>query len=416
MKKYLLLLAFLSLASALYSQKVGIPYRVGNKFGVSDAKGKMLIPANYDIVEPRDYNGTQYLTAYTFKDGTVLSSLIYNNKIILDNKTYSDYFIINGLLLATGYKVLRNSYTHSEKNFSETDHLYDLNGKDVFTEDYKAIDMHYDLDDTGKLQVFLIYTEDLSGNKSLHLYDKKAKKITKTFIENAKTYLAQSNYDYNYKDRRITITYRDKTGKNKKMVLKIENGTIVIESDTAADATEQDPWDDMMCGGGDLAPRPGYDREPQPEVNPTGEKIILSARKAELKRDFYYLPKKIEEIKFTTQSLTAKYAYIVSKNGKQGLYMVSKKEFYIPAEYDEIIYSDVDGQFTGCTIVRNGSKYGAYVYHQSDSKVIAPVFDMFPIMVGFNYLGDKKPLFKLYDEAGKLFCYADENGKLFYKP
>jgi len=416
MKKHLLLLTFLSLATALYSQDIGIPFRVGDKYGVSNAKGKMLIPANFDIVEPEDYNGTRYLIAYTFKDDRVFSSLIYNNKIILDNKTYSDYYIMNGLVLATEYKVRRNSNSHSDRNFSETDHLYDLNGKDVFTEDYKSIGMHYDIDDTGKLQVFLIYTEDLEGNKSLRLYDKKAKKVTKTFIDNAKTYQADANYDYNYQDRRITITYSHNTGKTKKMVLKIEKGTIVTESDTDAEPVKNNAWDDMTYSGGDVDMGPPHDNKLEPALNSAAETIILSARKVELKRDFYYLPKKIEQIRFTTYKLNADYAYIISKNGKQGLYTVSKKEYYIPAEYDEIIYSDVDGQLTGCTIVKKDNKYGAYAFDHSDNKVVPPVFDKIPMMVDFNYLGEKKPLFKLFDDAGKLFCYADETGKLFYKP
>lgn len=105
----------------------------------------------------------------------------------------------------------------------------------------------------------------------------------------------------------------------------------------------------------------------------------------------------------------------MSKDNKQGLYQVYSKSFVIPIAYDEIIFANFDGR-NGGHILRNGSKYGVYIYDYPKSKTIEPIFDKMPLLVNYNYFGEKKPLFKLYDDTGKLFCYANENGTLFYKP
>ena len=74
----------------IQGQSVSIPYRVGDKFGLADEKGKMIIQPDFDLIEP-GYNSNQWFTAYTFKDGVALSSLIYKNRIIISNKKYKDY-------------------------------------------------------------------------------------------------------------------------------------------------------------------------------------------------------------------------------------------------------------------------------------------------------------------------------------
>lgn len=417
MKKIVLSLLFLFLFHPAFSQQTTVPYRVGNKFGVADVNGKMLIPAQYDIVEPELYNGNRYLKAYTINESSILSTLIYNNKIILKDKTYSNYYINNGLILADEYKVLRKSDYHSDKNFTETVHLYDLKGNRLLPGDYKSISIIDDIDEEEekKLDVVLIYTYDLNAYESLYLYDKKLKKITKTFIENAKPIEANFNWQDNYRDRTITNMYIDKNGVGRKMILEMKNNTIAIQSETKIDfRAEKQKSEDRYSGFNDAmveAPR----MVPPAPVNSEDEKIITSVRKAERKRGFYYLPKKIEELKVSNHNLRKDETYIVSKNGKQGLFTVYNNTFTIPIAYDEIIFADFDSR-SGGHILKNNNKYGVYLYGHPNSKTIEPVFDYIPLLVDEDYFGEKVPLFKLYDENGKLLCYANEKGKLFYKP
>lgn len=87
----------------------------------------------------------------------------------------------------------------------------------------------------------------------------------------------------------------------------------------------------------------------------------------------------------------------------------------MPIAYDEIIFAYFEGR-NGGYVLRNGSQYGVFIYDYPNNKTVEPVFDKIPVLVDYNYFGEKKPLFKLYDASGKLFCYASENGTIFYKP
>lgn len=413
--KKILILVFSLLFSISYSQQTGIPYRVGTKFGVATVDGKMIIPAEYDIIEPEKYDGVRYLTAYTISGNTVLSTLIYNNKIILKNQTYGAYYIISGLIQAQEYKVLRKSDYHSDKNYSETEYLYDLKGNKIFPSGYKSISLIDDMAENEKLNVMLIYTYDLNAKESLYLYDKKLKKITKTFIDNAQPIDANFDWQDDYRKRTITNIYVDKNGKGRKMILEIKNNTIVVQSETEINyRAEKQKIEERYSYGDPTIEVPYEQKIPPAPINSEEEKIITTVRKVERKRGFYYLPKQIEELKITNEKLKKEDRYIVSKNGKQGLYTVYNNSYVIPIGYDEIIFADFESQ-SGGYILKNNNKFGVYLYGYPESKIIEPVFDYIPLLVDEDYFGKKMPLFKLYDENGKLLCYANEKGKLFYK-
>lgn len=412
MKRTLLLLIIL-LSCVGYSQETNVPYRVGNKFGLGNINGKLIIPAEFDILEPEDYNEYNYFIGYKLLDDGVLSTLIYKNKIIFKDKNYSKYYINNGLIMAIEYKQPVKTSYHSNDDYKETEHLYDLNGKKIFNNDFKSVSIIDDIADREKIDEILIYTYDKNSLECLYLYNKKLKKITKTFIENAKTIDVNFNYSDDYRDRSITNIYVDKDGIGRKMIIEYKDKSIVIKSEEKINYRAEKERIDS-----------GYDRVPTVEMigerpiipqNSQEEKRILTVRKIEEKRGYYFLPKKIEELKIYTENLREDELFIVSKDNKQGLYQVYSKSFVIPIAYDEIIFANFDGR-NGGNILRNGSKYGVYIYDYPKSKTIEPIFDKMPLLVNYNYFGEKKPLFKLYDDTGKLFCYANENGTLFYKP
>jgi hypothetical protein len=413
MKKTILLTALLFIIYNVSAQSVSVPYRIGDKFGVADSKGKMIIPAEYDIVEPQDYNDTKYFIAYKLNGLLPLSSLIYNNKVILADKAYKHYYINNGLINAIQYVNKRSR----DRSHTEIEHLYDLKGKLLLQGDYSSIAIRDDIDEKKSINEILIYATDVKGGEFLYLYDKKLKKITRTFIDNAKSLDLNFNFDTNYRDRSITHIYLDNKGAGRKLILKLENSKIIVALDEPVNfrAEKQRIEDEERNWLGSPAVEMPYDKKPDIPVNSDEEKIILKAREIKEKRGFYYLPKKIEEIVIENKILKKDEIYIVSKNNKQGLYSVYTKSFVIPVMYDEILWGEFPGHYGG-NILRNGSKYGMIIYAHKDNKIIEPIFDKIPLLVDRDYFGEKAGLIKLYDEAGKLFCYADEKGKLFYKP
>jgi len=114
----------------LFGQTISVPYRVGNKFGISDQNGKILIPAQFDVVELERYKEV-YFQGFTFQENAVLSSFIYKNKIVLSNQKYNNYYLSEDLIVATKYKSGRLSSYHSEgeEYYTEYEHLYTKEGK-----------------------------------------------------------------------------------------------------------------------------------------------------------------------------------------------------------------------------------------------------------------------------------------------
>lgn len=407
------LLAFCWFIAPVIAQNQSVPYRVGDKFGVGTTEGKMIIPAEYDIMEPESYNDYKYYVAYKLSEGGNLSTLIYKDKIIFKDQKYNSYYINNELITAIRYKVVTKSIRYDNDDFKETEHLYDLKGKKLFEGDFKSIAVIDDIDEERKVTSVLIYTHDLNNIESLYLYDTKLKKITKTFIDNAKSINADFNYSYDYRDRSITNKYVDKNGLGRKMIIELKNSAIVMRSDEPFDIRREQR--NPREGGGFGDPTISMeDVKPPVNLNSKEETKLLTARKIEKKGGFYYLQKKVEELSINTINLKETERFIVSKNNKQGLYTVYNQTYLIPIEYDEIIFADFAGR-NGGYILRDGEKYGAFIYFNKENKIVNPIFDMMPLLVDVNYFGDAKPLFKLYGEDGKLFCYADEFGKLFYK-
>lgn len=89
MKKIIPIL-FVIICSNAYSQFNSVPYRVENLFGISDAKGKIIIKPQFDIIDVSSYD-VLYFTGFNLNGNQTTSSLIYNNKIILNNKDYNNY-------------------------------------------------------------------------------------------------------------------------------------------------------------------------------------------------------------------------------------------------------------------------------------------------------------------------------------
>jgi hypothetical protein len=411
-KKKYLLIAFLMFFASAFAQQQTVPYRVGDKFGVGTTNGKMIIPADYDIVAPETYNDYQYYVAYKLLATGNLSTLIYKDKIILKDQKYNNYYINHELITAVQYKVITKPIRYENDEFKETVHLYDLKGKRLFAGDFKSIAVRNDIDNAKKISTVLIYTHDLNDFESLYLYDTKAKKITKTFIENAKPIDAIFNYNDNYRDRSITNLYLDKNGVGKKMILELKDNSIIVKSDEIVNYRAEIKRNEARSGGFYDVAIP--DEKPKIILNSEEEKKVLTVRKIEQKRGFYYLQKQIEELKITTLKLKESEQFIVSKDNKQGLFTVYNQTFTIPIAYDEIIFADFESR-SGGYILRDGGKYGAFIYFNRETKTIKPIFDKIPLPVNINYFGEAKPLFKLYDDNGTLLCYADETGKLFYK-
>lgn len=413
MNRIVLFFLVFAFHATLFGQTISVPYRVGNKFGISDQNGKILIPAQFDVVEIESYKEV-YFQGFIFQENAVHSSFIYKNKIVLGNQKYNNYYLTDDLIIATKYKSGRLSSYHPEGEayYTEYEHLYTKEGKIIISEDVLSIYVN-SVDEEKKLNQVLISTTDKNKKYSLFLYDKKLKKITKTFFDKSDYLKVKYNNEYDYTDKSIVYTFKDAAGKGKQIKIDVVKDAIKLISTEDFDlnpkrSNNREIGDDYFRDGDLVMVEPGFEVKKQ-----ISRLAILDIKKIEIKSDFYYLPKKVEEIRSISDKLSPDYCYILEKDGKKGMYFVQKNALLIPQEYDEIYKVDMPGHYGGFLLKKN-NKFGFYISEMTENYFIEPVFDKIPLIEKQDYFGKKQPLIKLFDENNKFFCYADKSGKLYY--
>lgn len=390
------------------AQIKSVPFRIGDKFGLADTNGKMIIEPQFDILDVGSFSNNYYFVGYKLKDGIAWSSLIVKDKIIIKDQKYKFYYQYDDLFLAIEYKHDPSGNTNEKKN-PEFYSLYNTNGKKISEETFRSLYVIEDIDPEKKLNEMLVGAIHLDKKESIFVYDKKSKKISKILID--KTSHLENNYNWenDYRDLTAEFIYQDQNGKVKKMKINNSGSSLKILSDEPAtiekNRDDYRGYDDVMVPMEDRAPVP-------PAV--TIDSIILDIRKVEIKRGFYWLPKKVESINITNEKLKKESYYIVSKDGFVGLKLADKEKLIIPVIYHEIMKAESAGMH-GTHILRKDSLYGLFIYRYPEDIIIEPVFDKIPLLAEMNYFKKHEPLLKLYNEDGTFFCYADEHGKLFYK-
>ena len=405
-------LLLLFVFSNTFSQPMSVPYKVGNLFGLSNEKGKMIINPQFDILEVSSYNDL-YFTGYNLSDNRLTSSLIYKDKIILLNKEYNTYDNENELFRAKKYVLNPKKDNFSVDKVKQIVHLYDNKGNPIIKEDCKYIGILESNNATNISNEVLIYYETANENTSLLIYNKKQKKITKYFFQNVNLIEVSGNQYYNPNDKSTTFIYLDKNQKGKKLTLLEEPKGIKTVSEVDFEyimtkGMESNSYDDVRV--------PGSEYKKKQLINSSNDSIIESIKSIQVAREFYYNTKKVEKIKVDTEKLNLEYSYIIKKNDKVGLKLTKDNKIIIPIDYDEIFLTEMSG-LNSCYLVKKGHKYGAQInaYNVENSFEIEPVFNNMFLVSNLNYFGLNNPLLKIYDENASFYCYAKKDGTLFAK-
>lgn len=403
MKKIFLVLAILTTAT-IYSQDFYIPYKVGNKFGISDEKGNIRLKPQFDILE-YVHNKTDLLVGYNLVGSEVLSSVIYKNKIIIKDKKYKNYYWAYGLLKAVEYTNpnYNPSFFRDDKKIEELNMLYTLKGKQVFTEPLPYIHIFLEWREVEKMEDLLIQTYDKNEKISLYLFNKKSGKITKTYFSEVEQIDMDRDFGQSW------ITYKTKDGKGKKITLSQTDRTIKSEIEDYIIEKKSNSYDRDFYN--EPMPMTEGSFESTNIVEPANGAIIEVIRKVEQKSDFYWKPKKVDEIKFSTHKFDKSNRYVVKENGKYGYsYKENKKDtLLIPVKYDEILF--IGSGFSSTFILRNDNKFSLYFWKKP---IIEPFLDYLPLLERSNFVKDGFHLIRLYDKDNKFFCYANQDGKLYY--
>lgn len=140
--KYSLAFVFFLQCYITGAQQVYIPFRSGNKWGLADTTGKVMMAPQFDTLEYEEFSNysDRHMFFFAVKDGK--KGLLKNNKLLI--KPGYSYIYINRHYIAC------HTVTGSGKEF----YFYNLAGTRLNAEPFTAIDQVYHRYDNYKTPVF----------------------------------------------------------------------------------------------------------------------------------------------------------------------------------------------------------------------------------------------------------------------
>ena len=125
MKIILKVILFFSFFIESFHAQIFVPYRVGDRFGISDENGKIAIKPVYDDIEILDNQG---FLAFTKNGDKYKKSYINRNKVILKDTDYDYFHEEFGYVIAEKMKM----EVYMGGNNKSTD-IFTLDGKKYLT-------------------------------------------------------------------------------------------------------------------------------------------------------------------------------------------------------------------------------------------------------------------------------------------
>ncbi|MFT3979041.1 MAG: WG repeat-containing protein [Ferruginibacter sp.] len=364
--KPVLTFLLLIITCTCFSQKILIPYRSGNLFGLCDENGKIIVTPQYDQVSwmqdawfktsrkaaVKDSFETAPGKFHTRNSTVTLSGLINNGNIILKDEIFTDYELVaKKCIVAEFYGRGENLTSELLKKYGKQRRLYglfNLQGKNMYPDYFKRIQK---VDTTGisskdkKSGRYILFVGIQFDDKfSMFVFDADQQKISEWLVKDAFKIEAERKSIAN---QQIAFTITDKNAEKSSKVLDYTSGKFILTASPAkptpknTDRTEQVEVVEAGPGGYDDVPVP-----PAAENSPVREKPKFNPYYIFAKDTLYYLT-----------SYESKHPLKLPPNGKvflieprgmtqyQPVIAKAENQFYIVKEdhlgavaYDSLIY------------------------------------------------------------------------------
>ncbi len=211
-RKISIVLLILIHFSSFSQNEILVPFRVGDKFGLSDLKGKLVYPAEFEYFKTNEL-GSYEASFEGVKEGR--STFFYKGKKIVERTK------------KTKYKVIRESFiTVSEEN--KGFEIFNFNGEQITDKSYVEMIFCDNL-----LQRNFYYTctpiifKDQNDKLTLQVFNAKTEKFINTFVENVSS-LKLDPYDNLYKNRFTIFVQENLNSKEVKLEFVFDGDSFVI--------------------------------------------------------------------------------------------------------------------------------------------------------------------------------------------
>ena len=391
MKKTLLITLLISVKIIL-SQTYLVPYKIGNKMGLSDELAKLVIKPQYDAIEYLYTETNENYFKYTnvsLKTDTVISygnkkvaqdkkvytyGLYKKNKILITNQSCSDFIVYPNFIVAS-----TNAYNALNCV------VYNLKGKQLTTEpiyhllvnEQRVIGKLKNMN--SKYSLLSIYQRDDNKNStfSLALFDNEKQDITQWLLKKVSAFKVEKDQ---IKNTLTGFTFKDNKGVQHKFLRVTNNKFEIVEQyhltiAQKVDLAKSEIYEGVADFGG-VTEFMGYDSPavPEYEKNPNSfDEVSLNKypKTDNEKRKFtYYIKKRSDDSLFFvepnlehlwyTKNQIATYIkvpnnvsimYLNSESSQEYLHLIYKKEnkfgilnrgIFSEIVYDSLLYFGYD--------------------------------------------------------------------------
>lgn len=413
-KTLLLLLALLWFCPQGWTQKketitkatpLFVPYKVNDKFGIATENGDMVLAPQFDYITLN--NTPNLFTCFTYgAQKTYQTALVVKDKIILNNQPFFGYYAYQDIVFAVKEVGGKGSGYYSFR--PEEFQLFTLKGKKITEEGFSHVGTFEDFDTENKLPQVLLYLIHKDKTYSLVLYDKKTQSITTKLVDKARD-MDFLNQDMIRRTKELHLKYVDTQNKGHELKIGLKGtayvktfeGTYVVQTSK----NEYSFYDDPVAV-------PDWENERQPKIKVEASEI--ESKKLELRRDYQtYQP---ITLLIKSHKLDPKYQKITYENGKKGLMAARDNKVVLPSVYDDFYSADFKGIHASGYVLKQNGKYQLKVYNFSGKpSEVAGVFDLMPMITYFQYGREDFHLISLFDEQGKFVCYANQDGKVYFR-
>ena len=229
MKYFIVLGFFIAITVKVTCQQVLVPYKSGDKYGLSDTNGNIIIHPEFDDIRwKKDYyfeTSRKELVSDTLetspnhfsirkKDVILLNGLIFNGKEIIKNESYNSFDVHPGKYIIARceskyYKMSKEQYErykHHERFFS----LFNIYGQNVYPDNFRSIQKSDTLSIVSKKnkvsQFILFGTENFDLKTSLLVFNIDKQTITDWLLKDIRKFHIIKTIDA---EKVIHIDYED---------------------------------------------------------------------------------------------------------------------------------------------------------------------------------------------------------------
>jgi len=385
-----------------WAQNTLVPYRVGDKFGLSNLQGAIKLEAQFDIIDQL-YAKTNYFNAYKISDNSSTVSFIHNDKILVKDQPFTNYRVDENFIF--GYKQPDTTYFHIN-NSAATLYLFDLSGRAIFANNLKFVSFLNTYEALQNTTQLLMLLTNNKGKMQLVVWNKSTQKIEKTLLDNMN--YVDHNLEKNYNNYKFDLQYLTATKQYRKLIIEIEHGEIKVLEDIEIKTNKKPDSDDEWYASTYSI---GSDYK--------SDAAKPYATKSELQEEEY-----IAIIEETYQTAYPRKKDIIFRNKLQQRehqkvkIFKEGKSFGLKQNNDSIILEPIyEVVYSGelySAIVKKDGLYGLYLYNRKPNVLIEPKFKYIPVISKWLYQQQDGYIFKLYNEDGSFFCYANQNGTIYF--